>query len=275
MLTRRCRRFRSRPSPRSSLVEALLHALTIPWPVPETSEARRRRILHRNGRPAQHPGDSSGRGHPGRRCDGGQEGDLDVLSSKASAWTASPRCGAGWTLTDGVLDRIGGPVASSRRPDLGREHYRGASTPARHRGNDRAGWCAGRQDAVLLVARSPGGRGPGESGTAGAGGGGSDELEAISVGITPPPGPDSTTLVGLPTWMWVADPGPQTWGPITRTASSGSVTVTATGRSRRWCGTWVMARRCRVGRGLRMRCGVMLTRLLTVGTDTRLPGSTR
>ena len=55
-------------------------------------------------------------------------------------------------------------------------------------------------------------------------------LRAIQVGITPPEGPDSYTLVGIPTWMWVDEPGPVTWGPITRTASAGSVTVTATAR---------------------------------------------
>lgn len=55
-------------------------------------------------------------------------------------------------------------------------------------------------------------------------------LRAVMVGITPPPGPDSLTLVGIPTWMWVDEPGPSTWGPITRTASAGSVSVTATAR---------------------------------------------
>ena len=34
----------------------------------------------------------------------------------------------------------------------------------------------------------------------------STNLRAIDIGITPPPGPDSRTLVGIPTWMWVDDP---------------------------------------------------------------------
>lgn len=52
-------------------------------------------------------------------------------------------------------------------------------------------------------------------------------LQAIGVGITPPQGPDTYTLVGIPTWMWVDDPTPRTWGPIRRSASAGAVTVTA------------------------------------------------
>jgi hypothetical protein len=55
-------------------------------------------------------------------------------------------------------------------------------------------------------------------------------LRAISVGITPPEGPDSYTLFGIPTWMWVDDPAPRTWGPIRRSASAGAVTVTANAR---------------------------------------------
>lgn len=55
-------------------------------------------------------------------------------------------------------------------------------------------------------------------------------LRAISVGITPPEGPDSYTLLGIPTWMWVDDPAPRTWGPIRRNASAGAVTVTANAR---------------------------------------------
>jgi len=54
-------------------------------------------------------------------------------------------------------------------------------------------------------------------------------LQAVEIGIVPKPGPNSVGLVGMPTWMWVADPGPSTTGPITRTASEGGYTVTATG----------------------------------------------
>lgn len=54
-------------------------------------------------------------------------------------------------------------------------------------------------------------------------------FRAGQIGITPLPGPDSLALVGLPTWMWVEDPDEHTVGPITRSASAGGITVTATG----------------------------------------------
>jgi hypothetical protein len=53
-------------------------------------------------------------------------------------------------------------------------------------------------------------------------------LKAVDIGIVPEPGPGNVGLVGLPVWMWVEDPGAQTIGPITETASAGGVTVTAT-----------------------------------------------
>lgn len=53
-------------------------------------------------------------------------------------------------------------------------------------------------------------------------------LRAVDVGIVPEPGTDSVGLVGLPVWMWIDDPAPTTWGPITTSASAGGVTVTAT-----------------------------------------------
>lgn len=53
-------------------------------------------------------------------------------------------------------------------------------------------------------------------------------LKAIDIGIVPEPGPDSVGLVGMPTWMWVDQPSESTWGPITRSASAGGITVTAT-----------------------------------------------
>ncbi|WP_232550065.1 hypothetical protein [Propioniciclava soli] len=51
-------------------------------------------------------------------------------------------------------------------------------------------------------------------------------LQPVAIGIVPEPGPDSMGLVGLPTWMWVSDPGPSTWGPQTRSLTVGGVTVT-------------------------------------------------
>jgi hypothetical protein len=58
-------------------------------------------------------------------------------------------------------------------------------------------------------------------------------LRAIGIGIVPEPEPGSVGIVGLPTWMWVADPGQHTWGPITRTASSAGYSVTATAKVQR------------------------------------------
>jgi hypothetical protein len=54
------------------------------------------------------------------------------------------------------------------------------------------------------------------------------DLRAIRIGITPAPG--GVGIVGLPTWLWVDDADATTFGPITRTATAGGVTVTATAR---------------------------------------------
>jgi hypothetical protein len=53
------------------------------------------------------------------------------------------------------------------------------------------------------------------------------------IGTTPPSTatkPGSMGLVGVPLWLWVADPGPSTTGPLTDSASGGTITVTATAR---------------------------------------------
>lgn len=56
------------------------------------------------------------------------------------------------------------------------------------------------------------------------------QLRAGVIGIVPEDQPGRIGIVGLPTWMWVSDPGPSTVGPITRTASSAGYTVTATAK---------------------------------------------
>lgn len=53
-------------------------------------------------------------------------------------------------------------------------------------------------------------------------------LHAINIGITPEPGQNRMGYVGLPTYLWVEQPTPDTFGPITRSAGSGGITVTAT-----------------------------------------------
>lgn len=54
------------------------------------------------------------------------------------------------------------------------------------------------------------------------------QLRRVGIGITPTPG--NTGVLGLPTYLWVADPGPHTLGPMTDSASEGGVTVTLTAR---------------------------------------------
>ncbi|MBA2696508.1 MAG: hypothetical protein H0U62_11880 [Actinobacteria bacterium] len=56
------------------------------------------------------------------------------------------------------------------------------------------------------------------------------QLRAAGIGIVPQDVPGSIGIIGLPTYMWVADEGPSTWGPITRTAASGPWSVTADAR---------------------------------------------
>lgn len=53
-------------------------------------------------------------------------------------------------------------------------------------------------------------------------------LRAIDIGITPQPGANRIGLVGMPVWMWAANPDDHTYGPITATASAGGITITAT-----------------------------------------------
>lgn len=54
------------------------------------------------------------------------------------------------------------------------------------------------------------------------------QLHAIRIGIVPESRPGSVGIIGMPTWMWAENPDQQTWGPITRSASTGGFTVTAT-----------------------------------------------
>ncbi|WP_340537656.1 hypothetical protein [Nocardioides sp. GXZ039] len=56
------------------------------------------------------------------------------------------------------------------------------------------------------------------------------DLRAIDIGITPRPGDGSVGIVGMPVWMWAANPDSHTVGPITASASAGGLTITATAR---------------------------------------------
>ncbi|GAA4705536.1 hypothetical protein APR04_001904 [Promicromonospora umidemergens] len=54
------------------------------------------------------------------------------------------------------------------------------------------------------------------------------QLQPIEIGIVPEDEPGSVGIVGMPQWMWVNEPGPTTFGPMTASASAGGHTVTAT-----------------------------------------------
>jgi len=55
-------------------------------------------------------------------------------------------------------------------------------------------------------------------------------LRAINIGIVPEPRAGSVGIIGMPTWMWAQNPSLNTWGPVTKSASAGAFTVTATAR---------------------------------------------
>lgn len=54
------------------------------------------------------------------------------------------------------------------------------------------------------------------------------EFRAGLLGMNPDA--DALSVVGLQTWLWIADPDEHTVGPMTRTATAGAVSVTATAR---------------------------------------------
>lgn len=67
------------------------------------------------------------------------------------------------------------------------------------------------------------------------------QLEPPEINTSPVPterNPESMAIVGSPVWLWVENPGENTYGPITRTATAGPYSVTATARVHRI--TWDM-----------------------------------
>jgi len=55
------------------------------------------------------------------------------------------------------------------------------------------------------------------------------ELNPITIGLAPDPDVvGSRSYVGVPIWMWAADPTPDTFGPFTRTGEVGGLGITAT-----------------------------------------------
>ncbi|MCA0250898.1 MAG: hypothetical protein LCH76_01135 [Actinobacteria bacterium] len=57
------------------------------------------------------------------------------------------------------------------------------------------------------------------------------QLEPIQIGLTPKSA-DPMTVVGMPVWLWVAEPSRTTWGPAT--ISAGGMTLTASVESISW-----------------------------------------
>jgi len=53
------------------------------------------------------------------------------------------------------------------------------------------------------------------------------QLQPVGIGIVPEDKPGKIGVVGMPTWMWVKNPGEATTGPMTRSATAGPVTVNA------------------------------------------------
>ncbi|WP_172885531.1 hypothetical protein [Jiangella sp. DSM 45060] len=75
-------------------------------------------------------------------------------------------------------------------------------------------------------------------------------FEEPELGLAPRPveeAPGSIGLVGAPVWMWVANPGPTTWGPVEESRTVGGVMVTVVAEVESV--TWDM------GDGRRVRCG--------------------
>lgn len=55
-------------------------------------------------------------------------------------------------------------------------------------------------------------------------------MNVVGVGLAPTPlesNPKSMGVIGLPVWMWVAQPTANTYGPLTASATAGGITVTA------------------------------------------------
>ena len=76
------------------------------------------------------------------------------------------------------------------------------------------------------------------------------DLRAPEIGVWPEPVeeiPDGHTLVGWHNWMWLRNPTPNTWGPVTRTVTESGYAITATAAVTQV--TWEM------GNGDTKKCG--------------------
>lgn len=76
------------------------------------------------------------------------------------------------------------------------------------------------------------------------------QLKGITIGMAPEANPQwgyRRGYVGVPVWLWVANPAPLTWGPYSETATLGGQTITATAQ--------VTSVRWSMGDGTSITCG--------------------
>lgn len=110
----------------------------------------------------------------------------------------------------------------------------GRDDPSDARGAEAAGRSAAVSACYLMRMYGGSGSGSGSSAqTAAARAVANLDIVAPQIGLTGYGKPESMQVLGLPTWMWIADPGASTTGPVSSTATDGGVTVTATAKIRK------------------------------------------
>ncbi|WP_454295883.1 hypothetical protein [Salana multivorans] len=167
------------------------------------------------------PGDDGG-GGGGGSGGGGGGGEAKCYTSDGAEIACTLASGALWSATyQCYVD----PEPITTDPTDGHLTWAGRTTGAIY-------WCGPDPEGLLAIGRVPiwlpGPPTPGPNPIDLA----MDAVSSMrlslgSVQTTPPRGSDPS-VVGLPIWFWIENPGPSTTGPITISASAGGVTVTAT-----------------------------------------------
>lgn len=162
---------------------------------------------------------SDGGGDPGGGGDNGGGGsstcsyagnEIPCTGPAGSVWSSAHGCYVGeeWTLVDGEP----APPPDGQTADQGNWHVCYFPPPG---GSSEVIWIENGTvtvDPVVLANRAIA----------------SMDLDPIEIGIVPESGANRAGLVGLPVWMWVDQPTDDTFGPITASASQGTVSVSAT-----------------------------------------------
>lgn len=164
-------------------------------------------------------GDGFGSSRPAPRCQGGSGHEVPCTDQEYGTWSNDRACYVGITdpqppqgdpawegNTDGSVYHCHFPPELSRGTGFGFTYYFWSLVPPD------APTLTPEQAAEIVVAGM--------------------DLRAIDIGIVPEPGAASVGLVGLPVWMWT-EQTPNTWGPISRTANAGGITITATANVQR------------------------------------------